>query len=133
MNNLTPQQIQANLDQFTGTEQYHKWSILFPNHRLTDGAKYVAEKCGAYWIFDLIASHHNKAMKHEVLRDMQVWKLTVNGNKATIVCEDGNNNKILQQKIPYTDFPLPEITLWVQPTQGEDGKMKWIIFLPSEY
>ena len=39
-------EIQADLTNFTGTEAYHRWSILFRNFVLTDGAKYV--KDGAY-------------------------------------------------------------------------------------
>ena len=45
-------------------------------------------------------------------------------NFARVVCEYGNNNKVTAQLIEWTDFPLPEITLWFS-----DG----IIFLPSEY
>jgi hypothetical protein len=128
---MTPEQIneiKANLDQFTVTQEYHRWSILFKKHLLTDGAKYLADKLNCYWLMDAVASWHGEAMKHEALREMQVWKLTVKGSKALLVCEDGNDNKILQQKIPYTDFLLNEITLWVQPCED-----KFVIFLPNEY
>ena len=48
-----------------------------------------------------------------------------NGNGAKVICTDGNDNKLVSQKIYYTDFPLEEgITLWV-----ENG----IILLPSEH
>ena len=44
----------SDLAQFTGSEQWYRHglvrSILF-----TDGAKYVADKAGAYWLLDEIA------------------------------------------------------------------------------
>ena len=46
---------QAELDQFTGTEGYIRWSPLFRRMVLTDGAKFVADNGGAhgaYWLVD---------------------------------------------------------------------------------
>jgi len=43
---------------------------------------------------------------------------------ATLACEDGNGRTVFSKAIPYTDFPLPEITLWF----AND-----VILLPSEY
>ena len=44
----------ADLRQFTGTEQWYRHGtvrdVLF-----TDGAKYVADQAGAYWLLDEIA------------------------------------------------------------------------------
>jgi hypothetical protein len=37
----------------------------------------------------------------------QVWKLAVSGNTATLVCEDGNDNRVFSKDIPFTDFPEP--------------------------
>jgi hypothetical protein len=34
--------------------------------------------------------------------------------KARLGCEDGNANRITAQIIPYTDFPLNEIEIWVE-------------------
>ena len=53
----SPQEIKFNLDCFTGTENYYRWSVLFPDVVLTDGAKYLAEAADAYWLMDLLASH----------------------------------------------------------------------------
>jgi hypothetical protein len=126
---------QSSLDQFIGTEGYHRWSILFRNHVLTDGAKYVADNGGtngAYWLMDAIASYHGKLMRNKDtrLRDIQFWNLKVNGNTAVLTCRaDSGEKPAVTQKIEYTDFDLPEIDLWVQP--GGDGL--WVIMLKSEY
>jgi hypothetical protein len=120
------------LSQFIGTEAYHRWSLLFPRHVLTDGAKYVADnggQSGAYWLMDAIASYDRHPKMTQKLRDFQFWKLTRSGNTATLVCTDGNSDKAkITQKIPFTDFDLDEITLWVQ----QSGNMT-VIHLPSEY
>jgi hypothetical protein len=52
-----------------------------------------------------------------------VWKLTVTGSAAVLSCEDGNGNTVLSKNIEFTDFPLPEITLYFTNN---------VILLPSE-
>lgn len=59
----------------------------------------------------------------------QVWILRFEskekGDNTLLICEDGNHKKLAQQKIPYTNFPLPEgIKLFL------DGG---VLLLPSEY
>ena len=118
------------LQQFTGTTEYHRWSILFRNLFLTDGAKYVAENASAYWLMDVIASHQPKALKNNLLRDFQVWKIVVENSKAVVSCyADSDQPPIIQQKIEYTDFPEGEFTLWVEPLGGG----RYLILLPSEH
>lgn len=108
---------------FTGTEQWYRHAlnraVLF-----TDGAKYVADAAGAYWLLDEIAlaQAHVAAVKGE---DIQVWKLTVHADStAELACEDGNYNTVFTKLIPFTDFPPPGITLWF----AND-----VIYLPSEH
>jgi hypothetical protein len=63
----------SDLGQFTGTEQWYQHGInravLF-----TDGAKYVADAAGAYWLLDEIAiiQSYDKQIAGEAF---QVWKL----------------------------------------------------------
>jgi hypothetical protein len=117
------------LQQFTGTEQYHRWSPLFKNYAITDGVKYMCDKANAYWLIDAIASYYGDVIKDPMLADMQFWKLKVNPDKsAVLTCERDTDDVAITQKIPYTDFPLPEIKLWV--AQGDEG---YVIYLPSEH
>ena len=113
----------AELAQFTGSEHWYRHGMV-RNVLFTDGAKYVADKAGAYWLLDEIAliQPGDKRVAAEVF---QVWKLKVNADRsAQLVCEDGNNGVVYEKRIPYTDFPLDEITLWFSNN---------VIYLPSEH
>ena len=131
-NKPTAQEIRNNLDQFYGTEAYH---VLNASTILTDGAKYVADSCGAYWLMDIISSWQTvKTVREEYF---QCWKMTVHtdkngGKSATIICEDGNNNFLCKQNIEYTNFPLGEITLWAE-WSSDGNKDILVIYLPSEH
>lgn len=113
----------ADLAQFTGTENWYRHQIA-RNILYTDGIRYMAQSAGAYWLIDEIAFHQGLSRFEN--QKMQVWKLKVDLEKSTAVlsCEDGNYNKFFEMKIPFTDFPLNEITIWF--TEN-------VILLPSEY
>jgi hypothetical protein len=112
----------ANLAQFTGTERYYR---LSRKHLITDGVKYLADKAACYWLVDACVSH-----LHEIgTADWFVLvRLAVQDSRATMVYEDGNGKEHARQQIPFTDFPLPSITLYA----CWDGE-HWMIMLPSEY
>lgn len=117
-----PTLTKADLMQFTGTEQWHRHAL---NRKVlfTDGAKYVADTAGAYWLLDEIAliQPYDKRVAAE---EFQVWKLAVRADKAaTLTCGDGNGNIVYTKEIEFTDFPLDEITLYF----AND-----VIHLPSE-
>jgi hypothetical protein len=87
-------------------------------------AKYIADQGGAYWLLDEIAlsQRYEKRVSGE---EFQLWKLTVAKDKtATLVCEDSNGRVVFSKPIPYTDFPLDEISLYF---------INNTILLPSEY
>jgi hypothetical protein len=114
---------EADLRQFTGTEQWHRHSfartVLY-----TDGVKYVAEKGGAYWLLDDI-TFAQRRHKRVAVEAFQLWRLRVHPDRtATLTCGDGNGNAVFTKALTFTDFPLEEITLYC--TNG-------VILLPSEY
>lgn len=114
------------LDQFIGSEQLFRHE-LSRKHLYTQGAQFVAERAGAYWLLDKIALHGSPAIARE---DFQVWKLDVTPDrKATLTTSDGNDGILKTEKIPFTDFPLSEITLWAIRNEF-DG---FTIMLPREY
>jgi hypothetical protein len=122
----TAEEIRNNLAHYiNGTDEYtrHIGSLV-----MTDGVRYLAESCGAFWLLDIVFSYqtHRKVSGQY----MQVYKLTLNDKGgALMTIEDGNNNVLVTQKIPYTDFPLTEgITIWAM----ESGKHR-VMMLPSEY
>ena len=121
---LTKQEILNTIPQFYGTEAYYRWSPIFGNFLLTDGAKYIAEACDAYWLVDLFASHL-PAYKDEGFAGLY---LKVKDGKATAKIEDGNGKELKKQKIEYTDFPLDQIVIYCCPQDDQ-----FVILLPSEY
>lgn len=109
--------------QFSGSENWYRHSL---NRKVlyTDGAQYLAEHGGAYWLLDsiAIAQAHVKPVKAE---EFQVWTLKVNSDStALLTCDDGNNRIVYKQSIPFTDFPLPEVKLYF---------CNNVIMLTSEY
>ena len=114
---------QSDLDQFYGTENHYKhlFGLIF-----TDGIKYLAEKGKAYWLLDIVASYQSQLKRNERTRYFQIWILKKNDdNSAVVTCqEDSGIKPVITQKIPYTDFPLDEIKLYV-----ENG----VLLLPSEH
>ena len=120
----------TDLNEFTGTEGYHQWS---PGIVATEGAKYVAETGEADWLLDLIASHQLEIRRHHPDVDFQVWHLRKNKTGGAVAtCEDGDGHVVVTQRLEYPDFPLSEVTLWVEP--GEcGGRPVSVIELPSEH
>ncbi len=112
----------AQLTHFTGTEHYYRISR---RHLLTDGTKYLAEMAGAFWMMDAIASRLNEIGTEDWF---VVVKVKVQDSKATMLYEDGNGNEYARQDIPYTDFPIDEISIYA----CWDGE-HWVLMLPSEY
>jgi hypothetical protein len=111
------------LGEFTGTDTWYRNGIN-PDVLFTDGAKYVADQGGAYWLLDAIAiaQRHVPSVAAE---EFQVWTLEVRADRsATLTCGDGNGNTVYSQPIAFTDFPLDEISLWFE---------NWVIYLPSEH
>src|SRR5579862_343785 len=57
---------------FSGSMEWHRFN-LDRRHLLTDGALYLAEKAGAFWLMDVIASYQGEAKFRG--EDFQVWKI----------------------------------------------------------
>lgn len=108
---------QADLMQFSGTEQHYQHSMS--NLLFTDGVHYVAENGGAYWLIDAVASYHRT-------EPFQVWELVKHpDNSATLtMVEDTGQPVKVRQEIPFTDFPMDGIKLYL---------INGVLLLPSEY
>jgi hypothetical protein len=112
---------EAELHQFTGTERYYRHG-LFRKILYTDGAHYVAEKAGAYWLLDAMAAAQcDRRVRAE---EFQLWKLEVHKDQsARLTCEDGNENTVYTQRLEFTTFPLDSIQFYLENN---------VIMLPSE-
>jgi hypothetical protein len=113
----------SDLNQFSGSERWFR-SAVNKNVLYTEGAQYVADAGGAYWLLDEIAIAQ-RYIGQVTREEFQVWKLTVRADRtAALTCEDGNCKLVHSQEIEFTDFPLDEITLWFANN---------VIYLPSEH
>jgi hypothetical protein len=116
------EKLEAALSSFIGSDEVYRHGIF--KMLYTQGVQYLAEKGECYWLLDAIASYQ---IKPKVKREpFQVWTLTVNHKKeAVLTCvRDTGAKPVATQRIDYTDFPLPEIKLYLC-----DGTL----MLPSEY
>ena len=117
----TVNEVLPDLGQFTGAETWYQHPLM-RRVTYTEGVKYVADTTGAHWLIDKIAANQ---LDPEISVELfQVWKLTVDGTRGEVTCEDGNGKVIHREVIDYTDFPEPGITLWYT---------DHVILLPSEY
>ena len=108
------------LNQFTGSEQYHVLDS-FKFLKCTDGVAYLCKEGKAYWLIDAIASYHRK-------EPAQFWHLEVvdkKGKKSAVLTmkEDSDQPILVTQKIGYTDFPF-SVDIWI---------MSGVALLKSEY
>jgi hypothetical protein len=118
MSKLTDQ----DLAQFTGTTCYYS---IGRKHLLTDGTHYLAEQAGCYWLMDAVSSHLAEIGTEDWFIAVRI---EVEDHQAVMRYEDGNGREVARQAIPYTDFPLQNLTLFaVWDTEH------WVIMLPGEY
>ena len=118
---------EKDLRRFSGSETMTRFNSLFKNALLSEGALYLAQEGGAFWLMDIIASVQGlEAVRAE---PFQVWRLKVNEDRSAVVtCDDGNENILYTQEIPFTDFELSEVKVYAT---KDDQYL--IIILPSEY
>ncbi len=87
----TPRQIRLDretllreLAHFTGDlERYRHWTgrLIY-----TPGVQHLAERAGAYWLIDLVASH--QITPNVSAEEFQVWTLTVAGDRRALAVAD---------------------------------------------
>ncbi|GAB4072292.1 hypothetical protein KHC28_01390 [Ancylobacter sonchi] len=119
----TPTFSTAALRQFTGTEQWYRHPLV-RRVLFTDGAKFVADSAGAYWLLDEIAfaQHSEPAVART---GFQLWKLIVAADaSADLRCEDGNGEAVYTKHLDWTDFTAEGVQLYFADN---------VILLPSEY
>lgn len=107
--------------EFIGTTKYYRH---FTNLLVfTDGVKAMADRYGAYWLIDVVASYQTKPAVRE--KPFQIWEITSRDRKAVVTMkEDDGKPAFVMQEIEFTDFL--EGTLKMYLTDG-------VLLLPSEY
>ena len=118
-----PTLTEADLAHFHGTDTWYQHRLV-RRVTYTEGAQYVAEHGGAYWLLDEIA--FAQVTRPGIAGEpFQVWELVVEpSQRARLVISDGNDRILGRKRIPFTDFPLSRLTLWC---------VDKVIMLPGEY
>jgi hypothetical protein len=121
--------LQSALAHFYASENLTRWSPI-SRSVLSDGALYLAENAGAYWLFDAIDSHLTTRGANELTEFTvaRLRRLSPTGDDAELTLDDGNGTIYATQYIGFTDFPLAEIKLFA--AYNGTG---WTHLLPSEY
>jgi hypothetical protein len=117
---------ESDLTQFCGSaEFYQHWTKRLV---YTEGVQYMAERGGAYWLIDAVASYQpdKRIASRPDLVDFQLWELVVAQDKSATLMMRGDSDQpaVITQEIPFTDFPLERIKLYVS---------GGTLMLPSEY
>lgn len=112
------------LTQFRGTEHYYR---THPGLLATDGAKYLADEAGSYWLFNLVWDVLPKITDEFAVLELSLREGT---DGAEVKIHDGREPETVyhRQEITRTDFRLPSITLYVQQNSRD-----WVLVLRSEY
>jgi hypothetical protein len=123
------------LQYFTG--DLERWEhAIYRNLIYTPGIRHLAERAGAFWLIDAIASwlpspQFQAAVQGDSrIGDIHFWNLTVGDDRSATLTTvaDAGEEAFIRQEIKYTDFPLEEINLYC----AFDG-VHWTLMLPSEY
>lgn len=114
--NNKKEELLRNLAQATGTEYYHWYYSLL----MTDGVLFLCENAECFWLMGVIWSVQNRLAEH----DMVVVTLEVHEDRSATFKAVDRDVLVYEQVIPWTDFVLDSITLYVI-----DG----VVLLPSEY
>lgn len=116
------------LAQFYGTDGYHVHRAFgAPPILLTDGAHYVREKAGAYWLMDIIGYGQSEWLLEG--GGFCVVKLAVTKHSAVLTVTDGDENALHEQDIEFTDFPEPGIEFFLDGRSGGEP----VLMLKNEY
>lgn len=105
------EEIIAELKKFSGSCVLYKHWL---NIQYTQGIKHLAETTQSFWLIDTIASYQTRQLlSNPYLEELQIWRLVVQEKSGILICEWDTNKEVLRQDIPYTDFPLPTIKLYL--------------------
>jgi len=120
---IDTENLSRELMHFTGSESYFRHGIV-REVVFTEGAKFLADRAGAYWLLDEIALCQ-RYEERVAAEEFQLWTLAVNLDQTGIItCDDGNGQVVYTKRLEYTDFPMSEIKLYC---------INNTILLPSEY
>ena len=125
---MDPHTLATQLAQFTGSTTFTRHGLV-RSLLMTEGVAFLADRAGAHWLVDAIASYQHEPVARA--EPFQAWSLVVDAatRSAVLTMTDGNSpTPLISQQIDWTDFSLAEIALWAI-AEGDHR----VLMLPSEY
>ena len=122
MDLLEEDALRRQLAQFRRSEDFypHRSQALV----YTAGVKFLAERCGLFWLIDVIAAWQWWALRDPDLAFFQLWELRLIGTRRVVMCL--KDSETLAFSLPVArrnDSALDSVSLYVQ---------SGVVMLPSE-
>jgi hypothetical protein len=121
MDFLEEDALRAELARFRRSEE----SYVHPSQALvyTAGVKFLAERCGLFWLIDVIAAWQGRALRDPDLAIFQLWELRPIGTRRALVCLRDSESVAFALPVGNRDSALDYVSLYVQ---------FGVLMLPSE-
>jgi len=113
--------LRRQLAQFRRSEEFYP----HPPHALvyTAGVRFLAERCGLFWLIDLIAVWQWRALRDPDLAIFQLWELQRIGTRRILLCKRDSDNVAFALPVGDRHSALEYVSLFVQ---------FGVLMLPSE-
>lgn len=120
--------LEFELSQFIGTENYYRFNSLKRNDVLTDGTMHLADQANCFWLMDEVSELIRRPQITDAVSGLLVAKIKKSKNDSAVIeIQDGNYNKLTSKKIEFTDFVFDEFSFFV--SKGDLN----VYMLKSEY
>lgn len=128
----TVEELQTKLSGFCGTIDYHQHT--FKGLMWTDGIQEMIDEAEANWLMDIVQSYTHKLAKiyRETTNTFWICRIEAREDNTGIVDfrEDTDKKPVIEQEIPYTNFPKGVFEFYVIVDHGLDS---FVSLLKSEY
>jgi hypothetical protein len=121
MDLLEEDALRGQLARFRRSEEFH----AHPSQALvyTPGVKFLAERCGLFWLIDVIAAWQWRALRDADLTIFQLWELRPIGTRRVLVCLRDADSMAFALPVGNRDSALDYVSLYVE---------LGVLMLPSE-
>ncbi len=78
------------------------------------GVKFLAERCGLFWLIDLIAAWQWRALRDPDLAVFQVWEFRPIGTRRVLLCMRDSESLVFALPVATHRSPLDYLNLYVE-------------------
>lgn len=144
--NISTQGLQQAIDTWFGGSDGRYRHMLNPSLIYSDGMKDVAEKAGAFWLIDIVATELEPICRQRFKDDGESFHLLLvkvkNGKANLYLAADAHDTYdgveplglLWTRYIDYTDLPDGDWTFYLSADRMVvPGRTVFVLYLPSEY